>query len=106
MPYNVLNEYVIINNKRRKVGTITWFLSNDECCISTISVLPAYRGNGIAGKLLASVLSKYPQCRFKAIILGGKENIAAYKLFLRAGFSFATISEPSYHNQDVLLMIK
>ena len=56
--------------------------------IDDLSTLPAYRGNGYAGKLLDFVVSTAKEKGYKAVTLdSGYQRFDAHRLYLNKGFT-------------------
>jgi len=83
--------YEHINNKR--VADLSYYQSDSIVYICTVNVKPKFRGKGIAHKLLKQVVYCFPNIVIKAKILGGRDNLAAFKLFAGAGFAEAMVDD-------------
>lgn len=89
------------------VGVVVVWMILDEAHIATIAVHPEFRGQGIASRLMVSVMREAIQLEARLATLEVREqNIAAQRLYQRFGFDIVG-RRPRYYKdnlEDALIM--
>ena len=101
-----LAEAVQEDGSRQVCGMIVVWLVIDEAHIGTIAVLPGYRRQGIATRLLKFSLTRLQHEGARSVYLEVRHsNIEAQRLYDRFGFKLSGVRKNYYsdNNEDALL---
>lgn len=100
--------YLIALNEAGEVeGICSANRMGDEAELLNLAVLPEYRRQGTAGRLLACLFQKLSADGFRKLYLEVAEtNLPAISLYRKYGFSEIGLRRGFYHGTDAVLMEK
>lgn len=114
--YNVLKQelendktkYIIAKEKNKVVGFAGISVIFDEATLNNIVVKKSYRGRGIGGELLETLIELCSDLNLKSFTLEvNVENTPAIKLYEKFGFKNLGIRKKYYNNStDAYIMTK
>ena len=114
--YNVLKQelvsqnttYIIAKENSEVVGFAGISVCLDEATLNNIVVKKSYRGKGIGGELLESLIELCSDMNMKLLTLEvNTQNTPAIKLYEKFGFKNQGIRKKYYNNtQDAFIMTK
>ncbi|MBM7544645.1 ribosomal protein S18-alanine N-acetyltransferase [Periweissella beninensis] len=104
---NQYADYLVCLVDNKAVGFVSGTLIIDELSISNIGVLPAYRGQGLAVKLLTTWLARFKTAQ-KVFLEVRVSNISAQRVYKKLAFKAVAIRKQYYHNplEDAVIMEK
>ena len=116
LSYNVLKQelvnqnttYIIAKENSEVVGFAGISVCLDEATLNNIVVKKSYRGKGIGGELLESLIELCSDMNMKLLTLEvNTQNTPAIKLYEKFGFKNQGIRKKYYNNtQDAFIMTK
>ncbi|MCI8273689.1 MAG: ribosomal protein S18-alanine N-acetyltransferase [Clostridia bacterium] len=114
--YNVLKKelenedttYIVAKENDQVIGFAGIMICLDEATLNNIVVKKSYRGKGIGGELLDSLIDLCGELDIKSITLEvNVSNIPAINLYTKFGFKNMGIRKKYYNNsQDAIIMTK
>ncbi|MGE5456316.1 MAG: ribosomal protein S18-alanine N-acetyltransferase [Ignavibacteriales bacterium] len=103
-PYNKLMVYELDN---KVVGFIDYSIIYDKVELNYIIVLPNYRNQGIASKLMDFLLNDAEKNESINITLEANiNNECAINLYKKYGFNEVTIRKNYYNGEDAIMMMR
>ena len=88
-------------------GYCLYNIASDQAELLSIATAPLYRRQGLAFKLLQTMLKDCSAAKVKEIFLeAAKSNIAALNLYAALGFEKISIRKNYYENEDAFVLRK
>jgi ribosomal-protein-alanine N-acetyltransferase len=101
--------YVLRTEECPVAAFCAFWLVADQIHINNLAVLPAFRGRGLATRLLAEVMAEVGLVGVKSATLEvRRSNTPALRLYAKAGFTEAGVRRNYYTNpvEDALVLVK
>ena len=109
---NMLAKFIVAKEDEKVIAfAMCWFIM-DECHIGNIAVLPEYRNQGVATKLLDNLLEDCTEHGTNYLMLEVRvSNLPAITLYKKLGFEETVVRKKYYKNpdgtyEDALIMTK
>ncbi|MBR3281154.1 MAG: ribosomal protein S18-alanine N-acetyltransferase [Clostridia bacterium] len=109
---NILAKFIVAKDGDIVIGfAMCWFIM-DECHIGNLAVLPSYRNQGVATKLLDDLLKECDEHGTNYLLLEVRvSNTPAINLYKKLGFEESVVRKHYYKNpdgtyEDALIMSK
>ncbi|WP_409252636.1 ribosomal protein S18-alanine N-acetyltransferase [Bacillus sp. SCS-153A] len=99
--------YIVIEDQGQIIGYCGVWIIIDEAHITNIAVLPSYRGQGLGGKLMASMIEIAKEMGARTMTLEVRvSNTPAQSLYRKFGFQQGGIRKNYYsdNQEDALVM--
>lgn len=104
--FNPISRFFVLENERKIIGYIIFWLVADESHIANIAVHPEFRSAGLGGKLLNFAFEMAQRNGAKTITLEVNEhNAAARRLYEKCQFSLTGRRPHYYDNKDDALIL-
>jgi RimJ/RimL family protein N-acetyltransferase len=95
--------FFIINNKN-PIGTISYKIDKKAILVNGLTILPKYRGEGIATKAMKKLLSKLGNKNITLVV--HPKNIPALLIYLRFGFAIIGWKDNYFGNGQPRLFLR
>ncbi|MEI3529503.1 MAG: ribosomal protein S18-alanine N-acetyltransferase [Bacilli bacterium] len=102
---HVFNQVYVAYHDEQLIGFIVFAIIYDRCELLDLYVDPDYRHQGIAERLMQTMIEKVDSCSNISLEVC-RDNNAAYHLYSKFGFKTVAVRERYYHGTDGYLMVK